>query len=47
MRGEYPLTLAARCGKKDIVKCLLKGDSDPKYEEGKIIVYNSCGFRRS
>jgi hypothetical protein len=38
MRGEYPLTLAARCSKKDILECLLKSDSDPKYEEGKIIV---------
>ena len=38
MRGEYPLTLAARCDKKDILECLLKGDSGPKYEEGKIIV---------
>jgi len=38
MRGEYPLTLAASCGKKDILECLLKGDSDPKYEEGKIFV---------
>jgi len=38
MRGEYPLTLAARYGKKDILECLLKGDSDPKHEGGKIIV---------
>jgi ankyrin repeat protein len=38
MRGEYPLTLAARCDKKDILECLLKGDSDPKYEGGKIVV---------
>ena len=38
VRGEYPLTLAARCGKKNILECLLKGDNYPKYEEGKIIV---------
>jgi ankyrin repeat protein len=38
MRGEYPLTLAARCGKKDILEFLLKGDSDPKHKKLKIIV---------
>jgi ankyrin repeat protein len=38
MQGEYRLSLAVRCGRMDILECLLKGDSDPKYEERKIII---------